>query len=448
MKNNFSKDFRSISTKEWKQKIQYELQGADYEKTMVWQDADDIKIKPFYNDEDVKVKFKYPNTNTKIGQEIYVFDIAKSLKTALKLIEKGFESLVFIIPNQTTDIHTLLNQLPDIVIDIHFKFEFLSFEYIQNIEKITYIKKWKLHYNIDPIGNLAKDGNWHKENQDNFEFINQISQLTELNTVLMVDTCLYQNAGASHVQEIAYAMSTLIEYLNRIKINKQAVVFKIALGNNLCFEIAKIRAYSILFDLIAKTFNINQECKIICEPSNRNQTLINPSINIWNNNVACMAGFMAGANAVFNSAHDALYRKLNYSSNILAQNQLIELKENYKTNTNEMIFDGFYLNSITLQLTEKALDLTKDIERKGGFLQLLIDGTIKSKINQTGQKEQEIFDKKLLQNKLFRTKIDLNDIELYPFVKIKPRKTIVVPIIAKRLSENHEKECFHKFKTK
>ena len=33
-----------------------------------------------------------------------------------------------------------------------------------------------------------------------------------------------------------------------------------------------------------------------------------------------------------------------------------------------------------------------------------------------------------------------DDIELYPFVKTKPRKTLIQPVIAKRLAEKMEQE--------
>ena len=33
-----------------------------------------------------------------------------------------------------------------------------------------------------------------------------------------------------------------------------------------------------------------------------------------------------------------------------------------------------------------------------------------------------------------------NDLELFPFVKVKPRKTLITPIIEKRLSEKLEQE--------
>ena len=39
----------------------------------------------------------------------------------------------------------------------------------------------------------------------------------------------------------------------------------------------------------------------------------------------------------------------------------------------------------------------------------------------------------------FETKAG-NDLELFPFVKVKPRKTLITPIIEKRLSEKLEQE--------
>ena len=47
-------DFESISTKAWKQKIQADLKGADYNDTLVWKTNESIHVKPFYNDDDIK----------------------------------------------------------------------------------------------------------------------------------------------------------------------------------------------------------------------------------------------------------------------------------------------------------------------------------------------------------------------------------------------------------
>ena len=35
--NNLFSDFEAVSSKQWKQQIQYELKGADYNETLVWE---------------------------------------------------------------------------------------------------------------------------------------------------------------------------------------------------------------------------------------------------------------------------------------------------------------------------------------------------------------------------------------------------------------------------
>jgi methylmalonyl-CoA mutase len=47
MATNLFDDFDPVSSKQWKQKIQFELKGADYNETLIWNSPEDIKVKPF-----------------------------------------------------------------------------------------------------------------------------------------------------------------------------------------------------------------------------------------------------------------------------------------------------------------------------------------------------------------------------------------------------------------
>src|SRR5690606_3781791 len=100
---------------------------------------------------------------------------------------------------------------------------------------------------------------------------------------------------------------------------------------------------------------------------------------------------------------------------------------------------------LTEQLAEKALVLFKDIEVNGGFITQLIEGTIQRKIKESADKEQELFDsgkEVLLGTNKYPNKNDRmkDDLELYPFVKQNPRKTLITPIIERRLAEKLEQE--------
>ena len=91
------------------------------------------------------------------------------------------------------------------------------------------------------------------------------------------------------------------------------------------------------------------------------------------------------------------------------------------------------------------MTLFKNIEENGGFLKQLNEGIIKRKIQESADYEQELFDtgkEILLGTNKYTNKEDRmkNDLELFPFVKVKPRKTLITPIIEKRLSEKLEQE--------
>jgi methylmalonyl-CoA mutase len=50
-------------------------------------------------------------------------------------------------------------------------------------------------------------------------------------SLLSVNGTLYQNAGATIVQQIAYIMAHTNEYFNRVK-NKTPIVLQVAVGTN------------------------------------------------------------------------------------------------------------------------------------------------------------------------------------------------------------------------
>jgi methylmalonyl-CoA mutase len=449
MKHSLFSEFDPISSKQWKQKIQFELKGEDYNDTLIWNSPENIKVKPFYNQEDLQENLlENPNSNGfKICQNIFVFDLEKSILRALESIERGADSIIFTIEDETIDITKLLEKLPLETCEIYFNLSFISINYISKIETIAKSRNAKIYCNLDPIGQLAKDGNWFKtQEKDNFETLNLISKQVSNSSIISVNSSLYQNAGANMVQELAYSLAHANEYLNRITTFNQPIVFKISVGTNYFFEIAKLRAYRILFNSIAKEFNPNLECHLVVTPTKRNKTIYDYNVNMLRTTTECMSAIIGGADAIANLPYDSLYHKDNEFGDRIARNQLLILKnESYFDKVNNPADGTYFIESITHQLAEKALVLFKDIEANGGFLKQLNEGIIKRKIQESADKEQELFDsgkEVLLGTNKYPNKDDKmkHDLELFPFVKVNPRKTLITPIIEKRLAEKLEQE--------
>ena len=452
MKNLFN-DFSPISSKQWKQKIQFELNGADYNETLIWNSPEDIKVKPFYHKDEFTKAFPVVTKagEFKICQNIFVYDFEKSIERALDSLNRGAESLRFTIENESIEITKLLERLPLEKITVYLHLTFISIDFVKKIDAIAKQKNATIFCNLDPIGQLAKDGNWFvTKEKNNFETLNLLSKETTAISLISINAALYQNAGANMVQQIAYSLAHANEYFNRISTINHPIVFEISVGTNYFFEIAKLRALRLLFNLIAKEYNHNLDCNIIVSPTKRNKTLYDYNVNMLRTTTECMSAILGGADAVANLPYDSLYHKDNEFGDRIARNQLLILKhESYFDKVNNPADGSYYIENLTNQLAEKALTLFKDIEANGGFLKQLNEGVIKRKIQESADKEQELFDtgkEILLGTNKYPNKDDRmkHDLELFPFVKVKPRKTLITPIIEKRLAEKVEQERLEK----
>jgi methylmalonyl-CoA mutase len=222
-------EFEPVSSKQWKQQIQFELKGADYNETLVWKSPEHIQVRPFYHfDESIDTNVTTKATEFRIGQSIFVFDVDKSIANALDSVKRGAESLVFTIEDEKTDIEKLLNNLPLKSVAIHFHLKFLSVDFVTKIERIAQANNTTIYCNLDPIGHLAREGNWFvNEEKDNFETLNKLSHSISKTNVISIDAGLYQNAGATMVQQLAYALGHATEYFNAIETINQPIVFKL-----------------------------------------------------------------------------------------------------------------------------------------------------------------------------------------------------------------------------
>ncbi len=443
-------EFSPVSSKEWKQKIQFDLKGADYNKTLVWESPEGIKVKPFYHSDDaVEAASNLTRTNGwSAAQAIYAGNAALANEKALKELKRGAESLYFIMPKETLNVKILLKDIALSKVPIYFEFAFLSSAYVQEIQNFAGNSSHQIYFNIDPIGQLARIGNWFYNREIDFKILTDLTALNVKN-LLCVDLGLYQNSGADMIQQLAYALAHANEYLNTFKDTLSAsfsMTFKIAIGSNYFFEIAKIRALRLLWRSIAAEYAITANCHIIAYPTKRNKVLYDYNTNMLRTTTECMSAVLGGADTVCNFPYDSLYHKDNEFANRIALNQLLLLKyESYFDKVDNAADGAYYIESITNQLAEKALLLFKSIEKSGGFLKELKAHKIQKKIQESSQKQQVRFNEGhdvLIGTNRYQNKADKmkDEIEIYPFLKIKPRKTLIKPILERRLAEEIEQK--------
>ncbi|MEH6408584.1 MAG: methylmalonyl-CoA mutase family protein, partial [Leeuwenhoekiella sp.] len=319
-------------------------------------------------------------------------------------------------------------------------------DFLKNLAKSAKNRGFSVNFGVDIIGNLAETGNWFHNMNEDLEIMQRLFLYSE--NVISINATIYQNAGATMIQQLAYSLAHLNEYFTKYSesISNQIINFKFSVGSNYFFEIAKLRAFRLLFNTLASEYDLKVTITLTAIPSLRNKVIYDYNTNLLRTTTECMSAILGGANTVLNLPYDVLYHKTNEFGQRISRNQLLILKEeSYFEAQNNPAEGSYYIESLTDQLAEKALTLFKQIEAEGGFLKLLKYGNIQRKIKESAQKEQDAFDSgnKILlginkhPNPDDRMK---DDIELYPFIKKNARKTLIEPIISKRLAENQEKK--------
>jgi methylmalonyl-CoA mutase len=159
-----------------------------------------------------------------------------------------------------------------------------------------------------------------------------------------------------------------------------------------------------------------------------------------------MSAILGGANTISNISYDAIFHKSNEFGERIARNQLLILQQESGLQEAQNFAEGsYYIESITQQLAENALTLFKQIEKSGGFLKQLKVGNIQKKIKENNKREEKkILEKEIV---LLGTNLQQNknesmqqNLELYPFVKKRNIKTLILPLTRSRLSESLEQD--------
>ncbi|MBM7419784.1 MULTISPECIES: methylmalonyl-CoA mutase family protein [Chryseobacterium] len=227
---------------------------------------------------------------------------------------------------------------------------------------------------------------------------------------ICVDISLHQNAGAAIYQQLGIALAKtkeLIEIYGAEIINK--LIFRIAVGGNYFFEMAKIRAFKLVFNQLSKEYDLNEIPYIFAETSLRNKSILDNENNLIRSTLELASAMIGGADAVYSTNY--LVEKSTENSEEISFKQQIVLAYESIINVFEDASNGsYYIEDITNQIAEKSWKFFVEIEEKGGYLELLKQGIIQKNIYDHAVEEQKWVEE---------GKIKLIGVNLYPKLELK-----------------------------
>mgnify|MGYP000649259778 FL=1 len=356
-------EFAPNTTQEWKDKVIADLKGADFDKKLVWRTNEGFNVQPMYRLENMKdlknlecFPGEYPfvrgnkknNNEWFVRQDIVVEDVVEANKKALDVLNKGVDSLGFVLSNcknfTKADMATLLKDICLECIEINFvvccnKAAILNMfkEYVA--EKGFNPEKIQGGINIDPISKLVLEGKFCDPNP--FSVVKATTESTaELKNFKTIEVggYVFNNSGASIVQELGFSLAAGVEYLDKltdagmdVKDIAPRMRFHFATGSKYFMEIAKLRAARYLWAHIVKAYNpcCDGVCKmnIHAETSEWNKTVYDPNVNMLRTQTETMSATIGGVDSFTVHPYDDIFEKTNDFSERIARNQQLLLKE-------------------------------------------------------------------------------------------------------------------------
>jgi len=428
-------EFPSVSTLSWEEKINADLKGADYDKKLVWKTAEGFNIKPYYRSEDLhgleyfrsmpgESPFvrgnKRENNSWIIREDIHVSDIAKANQLALDAIARGADHIGL----NASEV-TMHKQMNELLAGINLSKTGISFissrSYQLTLELFIYevdhrrepVEKILGSMNFDPIGYFLGHGdfqvNWTHNLEEAVYLLNTIDKRLPRFRAITVNGHLFQDAGSSLVQELAFSLSSANEYMAGLTDKGfpvdtigQRIMFSLGIGSNYFLEMAKLRAMRLLWASVIKKYKPLQEESLktfIHATSARwNKTIYDPYVNMLRTTTEGMSAALGNADSITIQPFDEAFRHSGDFSSRIARNQQLVLKgEAYFDKVIDPAAGSYYVENLTHSIAHHAWDLFCQVEEKGGMVECMKTGFIQDQVTATRhQKEIDIAHRRIV----------------------------------------------------
>ncbi|MBN2597359.1 methylmalonyl-CoA mutase family protein [Labilibaculum sp.] len=422
--NKLFSDFAPQSTQEWIDKITKDLKGADFDRKLVWRTNEGFNVQPFYRLENMEDKafmntypgdFPYVRGNKKdnndwlVRQDIIVEDVKAANEKALDVLNKGIDSIGFVLnwkDLSKDELATLLNGIFLDCVEINFEKSHGSVELIKNLQAIATEKGIALDklnggISIDPLSGFSTVGNFCQSEESSFNYLKEAIEAAKAlpnYKVVAVGGSLFNNSGSSIVEELGFSLAAGAEYLSKmidagLSVDEVApkIRFNFATSSKYFMEIAKLRAGRMVWANIVKAFGASNEevCKMNVhgETSEWNKTVYDPYVNMLRTQTESMSAVLGGLDSFTVKPFDSAFAESSVFSERIARNQQLLLKEeSHLAKIADPAAGSYYIESLTESIADEAWKLFLTVEDKGGYLEAFKAGFVQSTIKATAQK--------------------------------------------------------------
>lgn len=222
-----------------------------------------------------------------------------------------------------------------------------------------------------------------------------LSNLQASTSQFAIRTSHFNDSGASAGQELAFGLNALVEYAHWLTEQNvppetifQSVECSFAMRTSFLMEIAKLRAWRLLFRQVADAYGVaNAVCRVHAQTTQWSKATDEPANNLIRATIEAMAAVIGGCDALtvlpYNGdANDASVRRVSRNVSIIIR------EEGFLDKVTDIAAGSYYVDQLTVQLAGHAWKLFQTVEQQGGFLRAMESGFIAGEIEKVRQRRE------------------------------------------------------------
>lgn len=379
--NNLFSEFPPVTADQWKKQVEKDLKGEPFD-SLLWQNENGFTVKPFYTGEDLSANYlpAFSHTQWRIACEIHE-DSQLSVGRLHQQLNQGADAVWTLFDEKITPEALKAVDLDLVSVSFGCKNE--------DVEAAAGFVE-KRNHEAPPATFFPAD---FKTAAEIKKWTAAISSLNGKVRSLSVPASGWCHAGSLPAHEIALTFAFLTEVSDHYSGPKNAgVTIRTAIDCDLFVQIAKLRAYRRLWELIKNELGLTGELYLQCETAIINKSAFDPYTNLLRTSVEAAAAVLGGCNELLVRPYDMFSETTSDSGLRLAVNQQHILREeSYFDKVADAGCGSYYIETLTDNLAESALENLKSIMKSGGYGRLSETGALKSGLEtQAASRRQRI----------------------------------------------------------
>ena len=252
----------------------------------------------------------------------------------------------------------------------------------------------------DPLANWMRDGSAYSEPVENVcKTLKKTKMMREFRP-LMVESHVYHDAGANHVQELAFLLSSTAYYLDKLTDSGISPLhalnrffYSVSIGPEYLTEIAKLRALRYLHKKIGQAYQVPGE---LCNSFVHAQTsafynaTYAPKTNMVRSTSEAMSAAIGGCDALTVLPYNYSFEETTEFSERVARNVSSVLSgEGYLDRVADPAAGSYQMETMTIKIADAAWHLFLETEEKGGVVPCFETGFIQNEISKSWQEKRD-----------------------------------------------------------